>query len=89
MTASQERPQRAADPGGVSIVSFSAWPGGVVVTDTALNDDVCHRFEAYELDYLKVLAQFRRVDELDAPRPRTTATRPCRKPRPAAARTTT
>jgi len=68
MTASQERPQRGADPSGMPLVSFSAWPGadGVVAPDTAINDHVVHRFQAYELHYLKVLAQFRRADELDA-----------------------
>lgn len=56
------------DPSGVTLVNFSASPDadGVVVLDTVINDDLAHRFLAYELDYVKVLAQFRRADELDS-----------------------
>ena len=63
MATRHERAQREADPSGVSLVSFSVWPGadGVVV-DTVLHDDFADRFQAHEL---KVLAQFRRADELD------------------------
>jgi hypothetical protein len=68
MATRHERAAREADPSGVSLVSFSVWPGadGVVILDTALHDDFVHRFQAYELDSVKVLAQFRRADELDA-----------------------
>jgi hypothetical protein len=68
MAAGRERAQREVDPCGVSLVSFSASSGadGAVVLDTVINDDFAHRFQAYELDYVKVLAQFRRADELDA-----------------------
>jgi hypothetical protein len=67
MATSHERAQQEAGPSGVSLVSFSVWPGadGVVI-DTALHDDFVHRFQAHELDSVKVLAQFRRADELDA-----------------------
>jgi hypothetical protein len=68
MAASHEGAQREADLSGVSLVSFNASSGadGVVVLDTVINKNVAHRFQAYELDYVKVLAQFRRADELDA-----------------------
>lgn len=68
MASSPERAQRGTDLGGVSRVSFTAWPGadGVVVLDAVINDDFAHRFQAYELDCMQVLAQFRRADELDA-----------------------
>ena|SRR6476620_5292477 len=68
MASSPERAQRGTDLSGVSRVSFTAWPGadGVVVLDTVINDDFAHRFQAYELDCMQVLAQFRRADELDA-----------------------
>src|ERR1700730_10704424 len=67
MATRHEHAQREADPSGVSLVSFSVWPGadGVVI-DTVLHDDFAHRFQAHELDWLKVLGQFRRADELDA-----------------------
>ncbi|MGH3512118.1 MAG: hypothetical protein ACRDRB_07555 [Pseudonocardiaceae bacterium] len=38
----------------------------MVILDTVINDDVVHRFQASELDYVKVAAQFRRAHELDA-----------------------
>ncbi len=69
MAANYEHAQRGSDPSGVSLISFSASPGAdsvMVVLDTVINDDFAHRFQAYELDYVKVLAQFRRADELDA-----------------------
>jgi hypothetical protein len=68
MTSNPERAQRGADLSGVSLVSFNIWPGadGVGVPNTAINDDFAHRFQANELDCMKVLAQFRRADELDA-----------------------
>ena len=67
MATHHERAQQEADPSGVSLVSFSVWPGADgVVTDTALHDDLVHRFQAHELEFVKVLAQFRRADELDA-----------------------
>ena len=67
MATRYERAQREADPSGVSLVGVSVWPGadGVVI-DTVLHDDFAHRFQAHELDLVKVLAQFRRADELDA-----------------------
>ncbi|MGH3600476.1 MAG: hypothetical protein ACRDQH_09390 [Pseudonocardiaceae bacterium] len=37
-----------------------------MILDTVINDDVVHRFQASELDYVKVAAQFRRAHELDA-----------------------
>lgn len=68
MAASHDRAQREADPSGVSLFSFSASSGaeGVVVLDAVINDDFVHRFQAYDLHYVKALAQFRRADELDA-----------------------
>lgn len=67
MAANFGHAQRGSDPSGVSHVSFSASSGADgVVLDTAINDDFAHRFQAYELDYLRVLAQFRRAEELDA-----------------------
>jgi hypothetical protein len=68
MATSHEGAQREADLSGVSLVSFHASSGadGVVVLDMVINNDVAHRVQAYELDYVKVLAQFRRADELDA-----------------------
>lgn len=45
MTASQERTRRGVCPSGVSLGSISALPGveGVVVRDTAINDDFAGR----------------------------------------------
>jgi hypothetical protein len=67
MVASHEGAQREADPSGVSLVSFSASSSvdDAVVPETVINDDFAQRFQAHELDYVKVLAQFRRADELD------------------------
>jgi hypothetical protein len=68
MATSHEHAQREADPSGISLASSSVSSGadGVAAPDTVINDDPAHRFQAYELDYVKVLAQFRRADELDA-----------------------
>lgn len=68
MTTRHERDWREPDPSDGSLVSFSAWPGpdGVVVRDIPVRDDLAHRFQAHELEYVKVSAQFRRADELDA-----------------------
>jgi hypothetical protein len=67
MATRHERVEREADPSGVSLVGFSVWSGAEgVVIDTVLHNDVVRRFQAYELDFVKVLAQFRRADELDA-----------------------
>lgn len=68
MTTRHERARREADPGDGSLVSFSAWPGAdaVVILDTYVHDDFAHRFQARELEYVKVAAEFRRADELDA-----------------------
>lgn len=68
MASGPERAQRGADLSGVSLVSFNTWPGvdAVGVLNTVINDDFAHRFQANELDCIKVLAQFRRADELDA-----------------------
>jgi hypothetical protein len=45
MATRHERAAREADPSGVSLVSFSVWPGadGVVILDTALHDDFVGR----------------------------------------------
>jgi hypothetical protein len=68
MATGHEHAQREADFGGISLASFSVSSGadGVVAPETVINEDSAHRFRAYELDYVKVLAQFRRADELDA-----------------------
>jgi hypothetical protein len=68
LTAGHGGAQREADLSGMSLVSFNSSSGadGVVVLDTVINNDFAHRFQAYELDCVKVLAQFRRADELDA-----------------------
>lgn len=67
MATGNEHAQREADPSGISLVSFSVSSGAdVVVPDTVINDDFTHRFRAYELDEVKVLAQFRRAEELEA-----------------------
>jgi hypothetical protein len=68
MTTRHERARREADPSDGSLVSFSTWHGadGVVILDTSVRDDLGHRFQARELEYVKVSAQFRRADELDA-----------------------
>jgi hypothetical protein len=64
VAASPERVQRGANP----TRQHQYFPGadGVVVLDTVINDDFVHRFQASELDYVQVLPQFRRADELDA-----------------------
>ncbi|MGH3780338.1 MAG: hypothetical protein ACRDRO_06830 [Pseudonocardiaceae bacterium] len=64
MAASHERTQREPDRSSVSLNSFSAWPG--MVLDRVVIDDFAYRFNAHELDWMKVLAEFRRADELDA-----------------------
>jgi hypothetical protein len=68
MATSHEHARREADPSSISLASFGVSSGadGVVAPDTVINDDSANRFQAYELDYVKVLAQFRRADELDA-----------------------
>ena len=68
MATGHEHAQREADPSGISLVGFSISSGadGVVVPDTVINDDFTQRFQSYELDDVKVLAQFRRADELEA-----------------------
>ncbi|HEX5346360.1 MAG TPA: hypothetical protein VFW64_04555 [Pseudonocardiaceae bacterium] len=38
----------------------------MVILDTSVHDDFAHRFQARELEYVKVAAEFRRADELDA-----------------------
>lgn len=57
----------------------------VVVLDAVINDDFVHRFQSYELDYVKPLAQFRRADELDAEAAYSAAGRGCRPGRDGAA----
>jgi hypothetical protein len=68
MTTSHEHVPRGADPSSISLASFSVTSSadGVVAPDTVINDDSAHQFQAYELDWIKVLTQFRRADELDA-----------------------
>lgn len=68
MATGHEHAQREADCGGISLASFSVSSGAddVGAPETVINEDFAHRFRAYELDYVKVLAQFRRADELDA-----------------------
>jgi hypothetical protein len=68
MATSHEHARREADPTGISLVGFGVDSGadGVVAPGTVSNDDSAHPFQSYELDYVKVLAQFRRAEELDA-----------------------
>ena len=63
MATGYEHAQREADFGGISLASFGVSSGadGVVAPETVINEDSAHRFRAYELDYVKVLAQFRRA----------------------------
>lgn len=68
MATSHEHARRETDPSGISLVGFGVDSGadGVVAPDTVSNDDSSHRFRSHELDYAKVLAQFRRAEESEA-----------------------
>ncbi|MDT7713772.1 MAG: hypothetical protein QOG46_2675 [Pseudonocardiales bacterium] len=68
METSQEPARREADSSGISLAIFGVSSGaeGVVAPDTVINDDSTHRFQADELECVKVLAQYRRADELEA-----------------------